>query len=67
MEPLRGSVASLFLGDTGTLNKAAQDSLEFAFDGIVGDRHRVSPAKPGSRLTNNPAAPSGAMSGSGPP
>jgi len=40
MELLHGTVASLFLGDTGTLNKAAQDSLEFAFDGIVGDRHR---------------------------
>ena len=40
MEPLHGTVASLFLGDTGTLSKAAQRSLEFAFDGIVGDRHR---------------------------
>ena len=40
MEPLCGTVASLFLGDTGTLSKAAQSSLEFAFDGIVGDRHR---------------------------
>ncbi len=40
MEPLHGTVASLFLGDTGTLSKAAQSSLEFAFDGIVGDRHR---------------------------
>ena len=40
MEPLYGTVASLFLGDTGTLSKAAQRSLEFAFDGIVGDRHR---------------------------
>ena len=40
MEPLHGTVASLFLGNTGTLSKAAQRSLEFAFDGIVGDRHR---------------------------
>ena len=40
MKPLQGAVASLFLGDTGTLSKAAQNSLEFAFDGIVGDRHR---------------------------
>ena len=40
MEPLHGTVASLFLGDTGTLSKAAQNSLEFAFDGIVGDRHQ---------------------------
>ena len=40
MELLYGTVASLFLGDTGTLRKAAQSSLEFAFDGIVGDRHR---------------------------
>ena len=40
MEPLHGTVASLFLGDGGTLRKVAQNSLEFAFDGIVGDRHR---------------------------
>ena len=40
MELLQGTVASLFLGDTGTLSKAAQNSLEFAFDGIVGDRQR---------------------------
>ena len=40
MEPSYGTVASLFLGDTGTLSKSAQSSLEFAFDGIVGDRHR---------------------------
>ena len=40
MEPLHGTVASLFLGATGTLSKAAQRSLDFAFDGIVGDRHR---------------------------
>ena len=40
MELLRGTVASLFLGARGTLSKAAQSSLEFAPDGIVGDRHR---------------------------
>ena len=40
MELLRGTVASLFLGAAGTLSKSAQSSLEFAFDGIVGDRHR---------------------------
>ena len=40
MELLRGTVASLFLGARGTLSKAAQSSLEFALDGIVGDRHR---------------------------
>ena len=40
MEPLHGTVASLFLGDSGTLSKTAQSSLKFAFDGIVGDRHR---------------------------
>ena len=40
MEPLHGTVASLFLGATGTLSKAPRRSLEFAFDGIVGDRHR---------------------------
>ena len=37
---MNGTVASLFLGATGTLSKEAQSSLEFAFDGIVGDRHR---------------------------
>ena len=40
MEPLHGTVASLFLGDLLTLSKTAQSSLKFAFDGIVGDRHR---------------------------
>ena len=40
MKSLQGTVASLFLGAEGTLSKAAQSSLEFAFDGIVGDRHR---------------------------
>ena len=37
---MNGTVTSLFLGATGTLSKEAQSSLEFAFDGIVGDRHR---------------------------
>ena len=40
MEPLHGTVESLFLGAAGTLSKAAQSALEIAFDGIVGDRHR---------------------------
>ena len=40
MGAFRGAVTSLFLGDTGTLSKSEQASLEFAFDGIVGDRHR---------------------------
>jgi hypothetical protein len=40
MKLLHGTVASLFFGASGTLSKAAQSSLEFAFDGIVGDRHR---------------------------
>lgn len=40
MGALRGAVTSLFLGDTSTLSKSEQTSLEFAFDGIVGDRHR---------------------------
>jgi MOSC domain-containing protein YiiM len=33
-------VVSAFLGAPGVLSKAAQTELEFAFDGIVGDRHR---------------------------
>ena len=40
MEPLHATVASLFLGAAGTLSKEEKSSLEFAFDGIVGDRHR---------------------------
>ena len=40
MKPLQGSVVSVFLGASGMLRKAEQTSLEFAFDGIVGDRHR---------------------------
>ena len=30
----------MFLGGVGTLEKTAQTQLEFAFDGVVGDRHR---------------------------
>jgi len=33
-------VSSLFFGPPGTLEKISQEQLEFAFDGIVGDRHR---------------------------
>ena len=33
-------MVSAFLGAPGVLSKAAQTELEFAFDGIVGDRHR---------------------------
>ena len=33
-------MVSAFLGAPGELSKAAQTELEFAFDGIVGDRHR---------------------------
>ena len=40
MTMIQGVVASVFLGAPGTLEKAAQTELEFAFDGIVGDRHR---------------------------
>ena len=37
---IQGVVTSVFLGAPGTLEKAAQTELEFAFDDIVGDRHR---------------------------
>ena len=40
MTTIQGAVASVFLGGVGTLEKTAQTQLEFAFDGIVGDRHR---------------------------
>jgi len=40
MAVIAGQVASLFVGAPGTLEKAACTQLEFAFDGIVGDRHR---------------------------
>ena len=40
MGTMQGQVASAFLGAPGTLRKDNQASLEFAFDGIVGDRHR---------------------------
>ncbi len=40
METMQGRVVSAFLGAPGTLSKSNQTSLEFAFDGVVGDRHR---------------------------
>ena len=40
MGTMQGRVASAFLGAPGTLRKDNQTSLLFAFDGIVGDRHR---------------------------
>ena len=54
MEPLHGTVASLFLGATGTLDKKEQSSLEFAFDGIVGDRHRGSTRKAWEQTDKQP-------------
>ena len=35
-----GRVVSAFLGAPGTLRKEDQESIDFAIDGIVGDRHR---------------------------
>ena len=40
MEIMQGRVVSAFLGAPGTLIKNNQTELEFAFDGVVGDRHR---------------------------
>jgi MOSC domain-containing protein YiiM len=37
---MQGRVASAFLGAPGTLRKDNQASIDFAIDGIVGDRHR---------------------------
>ena len=36
----QGRVVSVHVGATGTLDKDADQSLEMAIDGIVGDRHR---------------------------
>ena len=35
----QGRVVSVHVGATGTLDKDADQSLEMAIDGIVGDRH----------------------------
>lgn len=40
MTSMQGRVISVFLGAPGVLSKAEQAELEFALDGIVGDRHR---------------------------
>ena len=40
-----GSVVSVHVGSSGTLDKAANRSIEMAIDGIVGDRHRGSTRK----------------------
>ena len=42
MGNLEGNVVSVFVGAGGTLGKCSESRLEFAFDGIVGDRHRGS-------------------------
>ena len=40
MDNLSGNVVSVFVGVGGTLSKCGEPRLEFAFDGVVGDRHR---------------------------
>ena len=40
MKEVHGTLVSAFLGAPGSLKKVECDTLEFAFDGIVGDRHR---------------------------
>ena len=40
MKEVHGTLVSAFLGEPGSLKKVECDTLEFAFDGIVGDRHR---------------------------
>ena len=40
MEPLTGTVVSVHTGGSGSLEKAACQGIEFALDGVVGDRHR---------------------------
>ena len=37
---MQGRVVSVHVGATGTLDKEADQALEMAIDGIVGDRHR---------------------------
>ncbi len=40
MKAVQGRLVSGYVGAPGSLKKAECDTLEFAFDGIVGDRHR---------------------------
>ena len=40
MAEITGSVVSVYVGEEGTLEKRAHDSIELELDGIIGDRHR---------------------------
>jgi len=40
MKEVQGALVSAYVGAAGSLKKIECDTLEFAFDGIVGDRHR---------------------------
>ena len=40
MKEVHGTLVSAYVGAPGSLKKVECDTLEFAFDGIVGDRHR---------------------------
>ena len=40
MGSLEGDVVSVFVGAGRTLGKCSKSRLEFAYDGVVGDRHR---------------------------
>ena len=40
MKAVHGTLVSGYVGAPGSLKKTECDTLEFAFDGIVGDRHR---------------------------
>ena len=40
MKEVHGTLVSGYVGASGSLKKVECDTLEFAFDGIVGDRHR---------------------------
>ena len=40
MKEVHGTLVSAYVGAPGSLKKVECDTLQFAFDGIVGDRHR---------------------------
>ena len=40
MKEVHGTLVSAYVGAPGSLKKVECDTLKFAFDGIVGDRHR---------------------------
>ena len=65
MTVIQGRVVSAFLGASGTLRKEGQASIDFAIDGIVGDRHRGPTRRCWEQTDKQPGGTEPAMSGSG--